>query len=568
MNSADCFEEWAEAAMALDKLERRKSFSLSKIEEASLGKRTQFLQSLIAESPCDLHGLAWAIRQDLGEERLGKTLAETLRYSNCHFVEVPCEIEEYTKTINQALMVIASSSEVGLEERVEFFRTLRHSHGRTAILLSGGGSFGHFHFGVTRALTQAGLLPNLLAGASAGSIGAALLATRTDAEIKSTIDTWIHSSDNDFYGAPKSAYRMFLSLFKTGSIHSIEEYIVRLQRLFGNLTFKEAFQRTGRVLCVSVSPADSFEPPKLLNYLTFPRVLVWSAIACSSAFPFLFHPQQLLAKDSQGNIVPYHLTGMVRKDQSWENLQNARLFADGSLESDLPMSQMRELFNVNFFLVSQCNPYLVPIMGIRNMLPVKFWFGFEVCILEIKHRLQQLRLFWPRSRLLKLLCQPWQGDINFLLPMDAFPLLQSAVNFSPKEIKEAMMHGQQAVWRVVRIVEEASAVERCILEHLTDLTHEIRVQNRLLTMQGPRPLERTKSSIPSWLDLRASLGLPSSASNDSMAQDGEHVGNSNVSFDIKSDACEPKDEQSVLEGGISAWRDICSLTMGMDVIAP
>ncbi len=45
-----------------------------------------------------------------------------------------------------------------------------------------------------------------------------------------------------------------------------------MQALIGNWTFLEAYERTGRVLNVTVSPADTNEPPRLLNYLTTPQV--------------------------------------------------------------------------------------------------------------------------------------------------------------------------------------------------------------------------------------------------------------------------------------------------------
>lgn len=38
---------------------------------------------------------------------------------------------------------------------------------------------------------------------------------------------------------------------------------------------------------------------------SFVQVLIWSAVACSSAFPFLYVPQQLLARDSRGQVVPF-----------------------------------------------------------------------------------------------------------------------------------------------------------------------------------------------------------------------------------------------------------------------
>ena len=59
----------------------------------------------------------------------------------------------------------------------------------------------------------------------------------------------------------------------------------------------------GRILNVAVSPADTNEPARILNYLTAPHVVIWSAVSCSSAFPFLFMPQDLLARNSNGELV-------------------------------------------------------------------------------------------------------------------------------------------------------------------------------------------------------------------------------------------------------------------------
>ena len=54
---------------------------------------------------------------------------------------------------------------------------------------------------------------------------------------------------------------------------------------------------------------------------------------------------ELVAKASDGRIVPYY------KKVKW---------VDGSVASDLPMHRLRELFNINFFIVSQTNPHVVP----------------------------------------------------------------------------------------------------------------------------------------------------------------------------------------------------------------
>lgn len=61
--------------------------------------------------------------------------------------------------------------ELPAEEKLAFFRETRHTFGRTALLLSGGGGLGTFHIGVVKALFEARLLPRVLAGSSVGSIG-------------------------------------------------------------------------------------------------------------------------------------------------------------------------------------------------------------------------------------------------------------------------------------------------------------------------------------------------------------------------------------------------------------
>lgn len=39
------------------------------------------------------------------------------------------------------------------------------------------------------------------------------------------------------------------------------------------------------------------------------------------------------------------------------NVNKVASYSDGSLENDLPMQQLSELFNVNHFIVSQVNPH-------------------------------------------------------------------------------------------------------------------------------------------------------------------------------------------------------------------
>jgi len=69
------------------------------------------------------------------------------------------------------------------EVKLAFFNEMRHAHGRTALQLSGGAILGLYHIGVAKALLEAGLLPRVICGASAGAIVAAVIGTRTNDQL-------------------------------------------------------------------------------------------------------------------------------------------------------------------------------------------------------------------------------------------------------------------------------------------------------------------------------------------------------------------------------------------------
>lgn len=78
--------------------------------------------------------------------------------------------------------------------------------------------------------------------------------------------------------------------------------------------------------------------------------LIWSAALASCAAPLLYGGVEILAKDSEGRIIKWNAS--------------KHTVALGSLDNDLPMSRLAELFNVNHFIVSQVNPHVVPFLKV------------------------------------------------------------------------------------------------------------------------------------------------------------------------------------------------------------
>ncbi len=143
-----------------------------------------------------------------------------------------------------------------------------------------------------------------------------------------------------------SALRKIKRCFEKGVIMDIRKLERVIRTFVGDVTFlvsarllarslavgahrvsQEAYQRTGRIINITVSSTQPLELPLLLNYLTAPDVLVWSASCASCALPFLYEPQvrataaraahsllllwqELMAKDVNGHVRPYHPSGI------------------------------------------------------------------------------------------------------------------------------------------------------------------------------------------------------------------------------------------------------------------
>ncbi len=230
-------------------------------------------------------------------------------------------IEDYIDEVTKQLTFICDADIQGfsVSEKLEFFKNLQKSFGTSALLLSGGGTFALAHSGVLKALWEQKLLPKVVTGSSAGSIVAAILCCSTEKELQAQFDP--RNINLNFFERPDEVGNLFIMMtrfLKHRVIRDAEVFSECMIANIGDMTFGEAYNRTRRILNITVSSSTNYEMPRLLNYLTAPNVLIRSAVAASSAVPLVFKPAPLMAKDANKNIVPWNPSGHCWVDGSLE----------------------------------------------------------------------------------------------------------------------------------------------------------------------------------------------------------------------------------------------------------
>jgi predicted acylesterase/phospholipase RssA len=142
---------------------------------------------------------------------------------------------------------------MGIESKLEFFAETRHSYGRTALLLSGGASFGKFHFGVLKALWEQDLFPKIVCGSSVGSLILAGFCCLPKEDVLKFFDGE-YVFKNPILGFHTESKSAFLYDLLAGKVTLDTETLKKFAKNWtGDLTFKDVYQKYGWNLNVSVT---------------------------------------------------------------------------------------------------------------------------------------------------------------------------------------------------------------------------------------------------------------------------------------------------------------------------
>jgi TAG lipase / lysophosphatidylethanolamine acyltransferase len=205
-------------------------------------------------------------------------------------------IEDYVTNVALAVKSIANletehsqQSDFTSQAKLDLLHDTRQAFGRSTLVLQGGAIFGLCHLGVVKALHLRGLLPRIITGTATGALIAALVGIHTEDELLNFLNgdgidlsAFARKDERNGTGAKvdRNKTHIFAILKRRITRFMREGYFLDVKVLeecvranVGDLTFEEAYNRTKRILNITVSTSGKGGVPNLLNYITAPNVV-------------------------------------------------------------------------------------------------------------------------------------------------------------------------------------------------------------------------------------------------------------------------------------------------------
>lgn len=200
--------------------------------------------------------------------------------------------------------------------------------------------------------------------------------------------------------------------------------------------------------------------------------------AASCSVPFIFSAASILAKDPKtGEAVPWNPS-----PQRW---------IDGSVDNDLPMTRLAELFNVNHFIVSQVNPHVVPFLAkeedsitqeaqrsTATVASGPSWLHVISHLakgeaLHRMHTLAEMGIF-PNTltKAVSVLSQKYSGDINIFPEISYADFPRMLSNPTAEFMLQAQLSGERATWPKLSRIRNHCAIELA----LDEAVHKLRAR--------------------------------------------------------------------------------------------
>jgi len=462
LDGARSFDEWRGAAEEHDALTGAMAWRDDDYSEhydaSDLRRSVEMMQRMRAQGQAE--ALADSLHQDVARH-LNDLSASELYDTALSGIKVLHE--RYLSEVETSLVWLAREPIGGVDRasKRRRFEAAYKVFGRSALMLSGGATWGFFHLGVVKALFELDLLPHILSGASTGAMGAAGVCGRNNVELE---EMYADTRQIRLDGLLPVGVRGSL---RTGAWLDPERLFEVLRHNVGDNTFAEAFAHSGRSLNISVSPTRTRQKPRLLCHLTSPDVLVARAALASSALPGLFPPITLQCR---------------RRGQVSDYIGSER-WVDGSLYGDLPKLRLARLHNVNHFIVSQTNPHVLPFVrhhGRRGLRPTVAGLATATMRTQGTFAADLARRVTRKAtgplpniadQAYALVSQDYRGDIDIHPQLNLRLFSKVVSNPSREDLAAFIAEGERSVWPKVAMIRNQTRLgktfRRC-LQMLSD----------------------------------------------------------------------------------------------------
>lgn len=472
LDKAESYEEWKATALKLDEETGAQEWKLDNnspyFDAEIISHRLNLLKKYrLQQRTLDL---IYILREGLSYDiaNIGHPMLFSVTYIGTKKL-----IEDYIEEMSESLAFIASSEcqAFNLKEKIEFFQSCQMAYGQPALMFSGGATLGLFHTGVCKTLMEQDLMPKVLSGSSAGAIMAAMLGVSSAEELDGMMN-------GESFFTEAFHFRKLGDVLKgNGGLADVRYLKQFLMENLGDLTFAEAYEKSGLHINVAVAPYDASQNARIMNAYTSPNLLVWSAVLASCAVPVLFPPVRLSSKRYDGQYTQY--------------MGNTK-WVDGSVRSDFPQEKMARLYNLNYSIASQVNPHVVPFMQSderRYRKNVLSWperivrrQGKVIAMGVMDFTRERLGALQPVRRLLDhgygIIGQRYYGDVNIIAKYSLRHYSYMLRNPRPHLFKMLQHEGEQATWPKVSMIETHARIGKTIQHCLELLNYQLEQQEQ------------------------------------------------------------------------------------------
>lgn len=514
-HNATNYAEWTAASLELDTLEGNDKWKL--LDQSDLydykALQAQLDELRVCRESGDYDRILYIIRTTWKRDIFGINNQELYSYSHIGTKRL---IEEYIHECDLCLAELASPDcPIDDEVLLDTLTQSKRNYGRTAMTMSGGGAFGLIGIGLFSTLLENDVFPKIVSGSSGGSIVCSIVCSKNSDEVVEILTGLfenkfqVFSLDDD----PDTFYTHLSRFLKYGVWFDSKYLQTTMQRYLGDITFKEAYNKTGRILNITVSSASMHDQPTLLNYLTAPNVLVWSAVCASCSLPFIFPSSAIYERNpASGDIC------------KWSN--PSLKFVDGSLNSDLPIPRLSEMFNVNHVIACQVNPHITPLVKLaadcldvsNSGIPWAFKrYAFRLASFatqETIHYMDLLKEFGICENLAKkvkqMLMQSYSGDITILPDIRTNEIDLTLSNPTPSFIWECILKGARGTWPKLSMIKDQLTLEFSMDHHISKIKSRVVFGSKGTYGTSIFPGIRSSSSMYGLSDKHRKNGRPNS----------------------------------------------------------